>query len=111
MEERRKYPRAPVNRPCRIRLDGSETDTQLINISEVGAAAYYSRQIVSNTPVELGFELNTSGGEDAPLLLRGYVRHAYQRGQSFILGIEFTGVPPRELSIIRSYVKRRSTEA
>lgn len=102
-KHKRLTPRAQVNRPARIRIsNGPESNTQLIEISETGAALFYSQPVPVGTAVELRFHLNT--GEKIACTTYGRVRHYTAVGESHVLGMEFTHFAPETVDAIRQYV-------
>lgn len=102
-KQRRAAPRARVNRPGRIRIsNGLESNTQLIDISETGAALFYSQPVAVGANVELRFHLNT--GEKIACTTYGRVRHYTAVGESHVLGLEFTHFAPETVDAIRQYV-------
>ena len=104
-KEQRRHPRFKVNRTGRIRIgDDAPSLTHLVNISEAGAALFYSGPVARDTAVELSFRLNI-GTDAKPLLtLQGRVRHSEMRGHSYLLGIEFSNPPAQAIETIRKFV-------
>lgn len=106
-KQKRLHPRAQVNRPGRIRIgNGPESNTQLIDISETGAALFYSKPVPVGTDVELRFYLNT--GVKIACTTYGKVRHYSAVGESHVLGMEFTHFEPETVDAIRQYIQTRS---
>jgi hypothetical protein len=106
-KDSRRHPRISLNRPGRIRIaDGPEYPTQLIDISEGGATSFYSSPVAVGTGVELHFHLNT--GKRMSCHVYGEVRHHSTRGESHILGIQFTHFAPDAAEAVREFVRQKS---
>jgi hypothetical protein len=104
--EKRRSPRAPVNRPGRLRVeDGPESNAQVIEVSEIGATVYFSKAIATGTAVELKFHLNI--GMKTECLAYGTVRHYYVQNESHVVGLEFTHFDPHTLDTIRIFIRNK----
>lgn len=107
-KDKRRHPRAQVNRPGRIRVAGGpETNMQLIDVSEAGAAFFYSMRLLSGTVVELQFYL-TIGERKALFVVQGQVRHYFVRGESHVIGIEFVKFITGAATTIREFVQHKT---
>jgi c-di-GMP-binding flagellar brake protein YcgR len=104
--EKRQYPRVQVNRPGRIRIeDGPERHVQLMDISEVGAMLFFSTALEEGTTFELRFQLKL--GVPVACLAYGEVRHSFERGQSHLIGVEFSHFGPDTGEAIREFIRQR----
>ena len=107
--DRRRHPRAPVNRPGRIRVsDGPVTHVQLMNISPRGASLFYSTPLPVGTTVELNFRLN---GSQEPLNLAGHVLQSHLRGESHWIRVVFMNPPGSVTKVISEFAQNRSAAA
>ena len=104
--EKRRHPRAPVNRPGRLRVgNGPESNTQVMDVSPFGATLFYSSAIEIGTAVELTFHLNV--GRKAECQIYGNVRHHYLQGESHVIGVQFTHFGSDTPDTIREYILSR----
>ncbi len=102
--EKRRYPRVQVNRPSHIRVaNGPESNAQLIDISVGGASLFYPEPVTDGTEVELRFHLDI--GTQIKCLIYGEVRHYYARGESHVIGVEFTHFAPDAEETVREFVR------
>src|SRR5437868_5401331 len=105
--ERRRYPRSPVNRPARIRVaDGPTTPVQLMNISLYGASLFYSKPLEPDTPFKLKFYLHTNP-ETVTLELKGYVRQSHLKGESHMIRVIFSDPPIEALKAIAEFTRQK----
>ncbi|MBI3897995.1 MAG: PilZ domain-containing protein [Gammaproteobacteria bacterium] len=105
-KEKRRHPRLSINRPGRLQIgDGPPSLVQIANISEAGAALFYSATLALDTPVQLNFHLNLGAGK-VLLEIRGRVRHSHLKGHSHMLGVEFVDTPPDTLQTLRQYIEQ-----
>jgi hypothetical protein len=105
-DDKRRYPRVQVNRPGRIRVEnGPESHVQLMDISEVGAMLFYSVSLDEGAAFELRFHLKI--GTPVACLAYGEVKHSYARGQSHMIGVQFTHFGPDTAETIREFIRQR----
>jgi hypothetical protein len=108
--DRRRYPRATVNRPARLRVAGGPASpAQLMNISPLGAALFCSAPLAAGTEVELQLKLPTL---PANLELHAVVRQSHLLGESHLVRVAFAR-PSRAAveAILRFMDGKRSANA
>ena len=106
--ERRRNARTRLNRPGRIRVGGgSESYTQLVNISQRGAALYCTTAIDPGTDVEVKFHLNIDP-RTVWLKLRARVDRCYGRGESHLVRVLFVEPPLEALETILEFIGYKS---
>lgn len=102
--DKRQQARIQINRPGRIRIgNGPESKTQIIDISEVGAMMFYSQPVPLGTAVELRFSLSQT-----ECVTYGQVRHYSARGESHVIGVQFTHFVPETVEVIRQFISQKS---
>ncbi len=106
--ERRRNARTRVNRPGRIRIGGgNESYTQLVNLSQRGAALYCTTALDPGTEVEVRFHLNIEP-RTVWLKLRAKVDRCYGRGASHVVRILFIAPSLEALETIVEFIGYRS---
>jgi len=117
-EQRRRYPRIPVDVKGWIRPENMEiTSTihvdpsvQVINISLGGLAFRYAKALEVGTKLGFYTELYGRHREDEAVLAKLEVTHVQEESGSYVYGCKITELSAKDLRIIRKYLLERQLE-